>query len=205
MVFLRSVLGRPTTKVFLCKLVSSHKLITAPHSITEFKTDSCRVIFDDLALANGITIASLGLGYYGEPAIAHLIEPYLAVIMGVEPSATILHTVSYILILSLLTYLHVVVGEMVPKSLALAAADRVVLTIYPAMMVAETALKLPVRLLNNIGILILKLLFLFLIIIIIRMVRPRLPLLIMTLVLLMMSLTVRMIKSNRMIVPIVVM
>ena len=106
----------------------------------------------------GITIASLGLGYYGEPAIAHLIEPYLAVIMGVEPSATILHTVSYILILSLLTYLHVVVGEMVPKSLALAAADRVVLTIYPAMMVAETALKLPVRLLNNIGILILKLL-----------------------------------------------
>lgn len=104
----------------------------------------------------GITIASLGLGYYGEPAIAHLIEPYLAVILGVEPTAAVLHTVSYILILSLLTYLHVVVGEMVPKSLALAAADRVVLSIYPAMMLAETILKLPVRLLNNIGNLLLK-------------------------------------------------
>lgn len=106
----------------------------------------------------GITIASLGLGYYGEPAVAHLVEPFLAVLLNVEPDAAIVHTVSYILILSLLTYLHVVVGEMVPKSLALAAADRVVLTIYPAMMFAETILKLPVRVLNGIGAGLLKLL-----------------------------------------------
>lgn len=105
----------------------------------------------------GITIASLGLGYYGEPTVAHLIEPYLAWLLGIEPDAAILHTISYILILAVLTYLHVVVGEMVPKSLALAAADRVVLAIYPAMMSAETALRWPVRILNSIGWLLLKL------------------------------------------------
>ena len=106
----------------------------------------------------GITIASLGLGYYGEPTVAHLVEPFLAVLLGVEPDAAIVHTISYVLILSVLTYLHVVVGEMVPKSLALAAADRVVLGIYPAMMLAETVLRLPVRILNGIGRGLLKLL-----------------------------------------------
>ena len=106
----------------------------------------------------GITIASLGLGYYGEPAVAHLVEPLLAMLMGVEPEAAIVHTVSYALILSVLTYLHVVVGEMVPKSLSLAAAEQVILAIYPMMMLTEAALSVPVRFLNAIGVLLLKLL-----------------------------------------------
>jgi CBS domain containing-hemolysin-like protein len=63
----------------------------------------------------GITIASLGLGMYGEPAVAHFIEPYLARLLGYEPEAALIHTIGSIVGLSALTYLHVVIGEMVPK------------------------------------------------------------------------------------------
>ena len=65
----------------------------------------------------GITLASLGLGMYAEPAIAHLIEEPLHDWFGLE--GTIVHTISFIIALTIITYLHVVFGEMVPKSLAL--------------------------------------------------------------------------------------
>lgn len=99
----------------------------------------------------GITIASLGLGMYGEPAVAHFIEPYLERLIGVEPTPAILHTIATIMALGMLTYLHVVVGEMVPKSLALATAERTVLLIYRPMRFSQTVLSWPVRFLNNIG------------------------------------------------------
>jgi len=62
----------------------------------------------------GITLASLGLGMYGEPAIAHLIEGPLHDWFGLE--GAIVHSISFLVALSIITYLHVVVGEMVPKS-----------------------------------------------------------------------------------------
>jgi CBS domain containing-hemolysin-like protein len=99
----------------------------------------------------GITIASLGLGMYGEPQVAHFIEPYLGRILGIEPEAALLHTIGSIVGLSLLTYLHVVVGEMVPKSISLATAERAVLAVAPIMRVAEAILSIPVRFLNTIG------------------------------------------------------
>jgi CBS domain containing-hemolysin-like protein len=104
----------------------------------------------------GITLASLGLGMYGEPAIAHFIEPYLGQLAHsitgneVVPDA-ILHTIGYIISLSLLTYLHVVVGEMVPKSLALANPEKTVISINGAMSLVRLVFLLPVRLLNAIG------------------------------------------------------
>lgn len=99
----------------------------------------------------GITIASLGLGMYGEPKIAEFIEPYLALITGIEPSAALVHTVGSIIALSILTYLHIVIGEMVPKSLALASPDRSILSLSKSMKVAQAILDIPVRALNSIG------------------------------------------------------
>ncbi|MBW2267215.1 MAG: HlyC/CorC family transporter [Deltaproteobacteria bacterium] len=73
----------------------------------------------------GITIASIGLGFVGEPALAHLIEPALvAVSLG---SAAVLHTVSLVVSFSIVTFLHVVVGELAPKALALDRPGRVAL------------------------------------------------------------------------------
>ncbi|MCA9932786.1 MAG: HlyC/CorC family transporter [Ardenticatenaceae bacterium] len=105
----------------------------------------------------GITIASLGLAMYGEPAIGHFIEPYLARLMGVEPEAAVVLSVSYVLALSLLTYLHIVVGEMVPKSLALMDSVNTVLFLTRPMQVIQTLFRWPVALLNGIGNLLLRL------------------------------------------------
>ena len=99
----------------------------------------------------GITIASLGLGMYGEPQLAHFIEPYLARLLGANAHDTLITTAGYIIALTLLTYLHIVVGEMVPKSLALAAPDKAVLSISKPMGMMQTIFVWPVRLLNGIG------------------------------------------------------
>ena len=65
----------------------------------------------------GITLASLGLGWVGEPALAHLIEPPLASI-GIG-SRVAVHGVAVAISFSLITFLHVVVGELAPKAIAL--------------------------------------------------------------------------------------
>lgn len=58
----------------------------------------------------GITVASIGLAMYGEPQIAHFIEPYLER-LWFEPSIDLVETMGYLIALGLLTYLHVVVGK----------------------------------------------------------------------------------------------
>jgi CBS domain containing-hemolysin-like protein len=76
----------------------------------------------------GITVCSLGLGYLGEPAIAHALEgPFEAV--GI-PDALV-HPAAFALALAIIGYLHVVLGEMVPKNLALAGPDRAALALAP--------------------------------------------------------------------------
>jgi CBS domain containing-hemolysin-like protein len=97
----------------------------------------------------GITLASLGLGMYAEPAIAHLIEDPLHAWFGLE--GTIVHTISFVLALSVITYLHVVVGEMVPKSLALQNAEGTVLALASPMRVVGQLFSIPVTVLNRIG------------------------------------------------------
>jgi CBS domain containing-hemolysin-like protein len=104
----------------------------------------------------GITLASLGLGMYAEPAIAHLIEPPLHDWFGL--SGAIVHTISFILALGLITYLHVVVGEMVPKSLALQNAEGTVLGLATPMRLIGKLFSIPVTVLNRIGLSTLKLL-----------------------------------------------
>jgi putative hemolysin len=66
----------------------------------------------------GITMASLGLGWLGEPAFAHLVEPPLErLVGGIAPAAA--HVVAITVAFALITVLHIVLGEQVPKMLAL--------------------------------------------------------------------------------------
>jgi len=65
----------------------------------------------------GITLASLGLGWVGEPAFAELLTPLLGVI-GIE-SATLVHGIAFFTAFSIISYLHIVVGELAPKSWAI--------------------------------------------------------------------------------------
>jgi len=71
----------------------------------------------------GITLASLGLGWIGEPAFAHLLEP-LFEWLGVS-SPELVHGISFLLAFSTITFLHIVVGEQAPKSLAIRRPERV--------------------------------------------------------------------------------
>ncbi len=65
----------------------------------------------------GITLASLGLGWFAEPIFARLLEPVLDLI-GVE-SASAKHSISFAVGFSVITFLHIVAGELAPKSLAI--------------------------------------------------------------------------------------
>jgi len=86
----------------------------------------------------GITVCSLGLGAVGEPAVAHLLEPLFHA-MRVPDAA--LHPVAFVVAMSLVVYLHVVLGEMVPKNIALAGPDRAALVLSPPMMVMVMLLR----------------------------------------------------------------
>jgi CBS domain containing-hemolysin-like protein len=65
----------------------------------------------------GITLASLGLGWLGEPFVSHRIEPLLAR-LGVTDTGTI-QSVSFAIAFALITFFHIVLGELAPKSLAI--------------------------------------------------------------------------------------
>src|SRR6266581_1908219 len=65
----------------------------------------------------GITAASLGLGWLGEPFLARMLQPFFA-IAGIE-SATVTKSISFTLAFSAITFLHIVVGEQAPKILAI--------------------------------------------------------------------------------------
>ncbi|HEU5036397.1 MAG TPA: hemolysin family protein [Nocardioides sp.] len=86
----------------------------------------------------GITVCSLVLGAVGEPAVAHLLEP-VAHALHVPEGA--LHPVSFVVALAIVVYLHVVMGEMIPKNLALAAPDRAALVLGPPIWGIVTVLR----------------------------------------------------------------
>ena len=77
----------------------------------------------------GITMASLGLGYVAEPVVASLIES--AVEAFVEVPSGVLHTISFVLSMGLVVTAHMVVGEMLPKNLAISNPERIARVIAP--------------------------------------------------------------------------
>ncbi|HYO86263.1 MAG TPA: hemolysin family protein [Dermatophilaceae bacterium] len=93
----------------------------------------------------GITVCSLGLGAVGEPAVAYLIEPVFTA-AGL-PSA-LLRPVAFTVAMIIVVTLHMVLGEMVPKNIAIAAPQRSALVLGPPLYAVVTVLKPAIALLN---------------------------------------------------------
>jgi CBS domain containing-hemolysin-like protein len=74
----------------------------------------------------GVTLASLGLGWIGERALAHLLQPIFDSLPGAW-SAVATHSAATVMSFLLITFLHVVFGELVPKNIALQSPDRAAL------------------------------------------------------------------------------
>ena len=71
----------------------------------------------------GITAASLGLGWIGEPAFARLLAPVL-LMAGID-DPQVMHSISFAVAFTFITYLHIVLGEQAPKSMAIRKAEAV--------------------------------------------------------------------------------
>ncbi|MFJ8074038.1 hemolysin family protein [Streptomyces sp. NPDC096176] len=93
----------------------------------------------------GITLCTLVLGIVAEPAIAHLLEPVFDAV-GVPHGAV--HPISFVIALSLATYLHMLLGEMVPKNIALAEPLRSALLLGPPLVALAKALKPVIFMIN---------------------------------------------------------
>lgn len=79
----------------------------------------------------GVTMCSLVLGAVAEPAVSHLLEPVLD---AAHLPEELLHPIAFVVALSIVAFLHVVIGEMVPKNLTLAMPDRAALILGPVML-----------------------------------------------------------------------
>src|SRR3712207_2855674 len=109
-------------------------------------------LLDDLnayisATQLGITMASLALGWVGEPVFAHLLEGPLE---G-HVSETALHTISFAVAFTVITFLHIVLGELAPKTLALELTERVALAVTWPLLAFYKIFSWPIRLLDCAG------------------------------------------------------
>lgn len=98
----------------------------------------------------GITISSLALGWVGEPALAHLIEPLLEWLPG-DWAVTGSHTVAVVIAFIIITSLHIVLGELAPKSLALQRSEQTSLAVVRPLRAFLFCFRPAIYLLNGMG------------------------------------------------------
>jgi CBS domain containing-hemolysin-like protein len=108
-------------------------------------------ILDDLnaylsASQLGITLASLGLGWIGEPTVAHMLEAPLA---RAGVSETGVHVIAFVVAFVVITALHIVLGEQAPKLFGLQMAERVALSTALPMRLFYRVFRLPIRMLDG--------------------------------------------------------
>ncbi len=104
----------------------------------------------------GITLSSLGLGWVGEPVVSALLDPWLIYIGEITGAAflasgPILHTISFTIAFSLITFLHIVFGELAPKTAALELSERVSFFIAVPLQLFYTVFSYPIRVLDWTG------------------------------------------------------
>lgn len=95
----------------------------------------------------GITMASLALGWIGEPALSRLLEAPLHDLV----SDTVRHTIAFTAAFTIITFMHIVFGELAPKTLALDQAERVALAVAWPLRLFHTLFSWPIRLLDFAG------------------------------------------------------
>ncbi len=109
------------------------------------------------AVQLGITISSIGIGWVGEGAIAKLIEPLFSFLPFIGKDIAV-HSVSVTLAFALITLLHVVIGELMPKSIALQYPERTALFVTRPMAFITKIFTPFIFILNGFGNILLKLL-----------------------------------------------
>ncbi len=99
----------------------------------------------------GITLSSLGLGWVGEPAVGHLIEPLLHALLPESSVETVGPAISFAIAFSVVTLLHIVMGELVPKSIALQRPEATALVVVRPVRWFLLLFRPVIRLMNGLG------------------------------------------------------
>jgi CBS domain containing-hemolysin-like protein len=103
----------------------------------------------------GVTLASLALGWVGEETMAEILGPLFQRAFGAY-SAVAAHTASIVIAYIAITYLHVVIGELVPKAISLEKAEPVALAVAAPIRIFYKMFKAPIWVLNHSGIMVLR-------------------------------------------------
>jgi CBS domain containing-hemolysin-like protein len=98
----------------------------------------------------GITLASLALGWIGEPAVEHFLAPLFR-LLPIAWSDLASHSVSAALAFTFITFLHVVIGELAPKALALQRPDEISLYVAPPLLLFARITRPAILLMNGVG------------------------------------------------------
>lgn len=103
------------------------------------------------AVQFGITLASLALGWIGEPTIASLLEPIASSIAGQGRAGYVAHVTAIVIAFSAITFLHIVLGELMPKMIALERAEGVALFCSRPLELFAKSFSAPLWVFNSVG------------------------------------------------------
>ena len=117
------------------------------HAVRRAVSDPDRYI---AATQLGITMASIGLGWIGEPALASVIEPSLTLLPDLI-AATTAHTIAVAVSFAIITALHIVLGELAPKTIALERAEATAMWVVKPTEIFMKSFWPFIRLLNGMG------------------------------------------------------
>lgn len=103
------------------------------------------------AVQFGITLASLALGWIGEPTVASLLEPIAASIAAEGRAGYVAHLMAIVIAFSTITFLHIVLGELMPKMIALERAERLALFCSRPLELFAKTFSAPLWVFNSVG------------------------------------------------------
>lgn len=103
------------------------------------------------AVQFGITLASLALGWIGEPTIASMLDPIAKSIASEGRAGYVAHVMAIVIAFSAITFLHIVLGELMPKMIALERAERIALFCSRPLEIFAKTFSAPLWVFNSVG------------------------------------------------------